>query len=75
MKKGLFTAGLALIIAAVICFGVSLFFDHLGGSVMDASNDFYHRAYERYLLFRNCGTGLAILGAVCLLIRFLKFRH
>lgn len=75
MKKGLFTAGLALIIAAVICFAVSLFFDHLGGSVMDASNDFYHRAYERYLLFRNCGTGLAILGSVCLLIRFLKFRH
>ena len=75
MKKGLFTAGLALIIAAVICFAVSLFFDHLGGSVMDASNDFYHRVYERYLLFRNCGTGLAILGAVCLLIRFLKFRH
>ena len=75
MKKGLFTAGLALIIVAVICFAVSLFFDHLGGSVMDASNDFYHRAYERYLLFRNCGTGLAILGAVCLLIRFLKFRH
>ena len=75
MKKGLFAAGLALIIAAVICFGVSLFFDHLGGSVMDASNDFYHTAYERYLLFRNCGTGLAILGAVCLLIRFLKFRQ
>ena len=74
MKKGLLTAGLALIIAAVICFGVSLFFDHLGGSVMDASNDFYHRAYVRYLLFRNCGIGLAIPGAVCLLIRFLRFR-
>ena len=75
MKKGLLAAGLALIIAAVICFGVSLFFDHLGGSVMDASNDFYHRAYERYLFFRNCGIGLAVFGALCLLVRFLKFRQ
>ena len=75
MKKGLLTAGLALIIAAVICFAVSLFFDHLGGSVMDASNDFYHRAYERYLFFRNCGIGLAVFGALCLLVRFLKFRQ
>ena len=75
MQKGLLTEGLALIIAAVICFGVSLIFAHLGGSVMDASNDFYHRAYVRYLLFRNCGIGLAIPGAVCLLIRFLSFRQ
>ena len=75
MKKGLLAAGLALIITAVICFGVSLFFDHLGGSVMDASNDFYHRAYERYLFFRNCGIGLAVFGALCLLVRFLKFRQ
>lgn len=73
MKKVLFTAGIILIAAALVCFGLSLFFDHLGGSVMDASNDFYHNAYMRYLMFRNCGTGLAAAGAVCLVIRFLKF--
>ena len=71
MKKILMTAGIILIIAALVCFGLSVFFDHLGGSVMDASNDFYHNTYLRYLLFRNCGTGLAAAGVVCLVIRIL----
>ena len=51
--------------------GLSVFFDHLGGSVMDASNEFYHNTYLRYLLFRNCGTGLAAAGVICLVIRIL----
>ena len=71
MKKILFSAGIILIIAALVCFLVSLFFDHLGGSVMDASNEFYHNTYLRYLLFRNCGTGLAAAGVICLVIRIL----
>ena len=71
LKKILMTAGIILVIAALVCFGLSVFFDHLGGSVMDASNEFYHNTYLRYLLFRNCGTGLAAAGVICLVIRIL----
>lgn len=73
MKKALLVIGIILIVAAVICFGVSLFFNFVGGSVMDASNDFIHRAFERSILYRNCGIGLAALGILSFVIHWLKF--
>ena len=73
LKKALFAAGIILIIGALVCFGLSLFFNYVALSVMDASNEFIHNAFTRAMIFRNCGIGLAVLGIVCLVIRFLKF--
>ena len=63
----------SFLVVAVMCFGLSLFFNHIALSVMDASNEFIHNAFTRAMIFRNCGIGLAAAGIVCLLIRFLKF--
>lgn len=73
LKKAVFAAGIILIIGALVCFGLSLFFNHIALSVMDASNEFIHNAFTRAMIFRNCGIGLAAAGIVCLVIRFLKF--
>ena len=71
MKKAILIIGIVLIAAALVFFCLSLFFHHLGGAVMDASNDFYHKAYQRYMICRTCGIILAVSGAVCLVLRFL----
>ena len=71
LKKAVFAAGIILIIGALVCFGLSLFFNHIALSVMDASNEFIHNAFTRAMIFRNCGIGLAAAGIVCLVIRFL----
>ena len=74
MKKAILIIGIVLIAAALTCFGLSLFFDWLGGSVMDGPNEFYHNAYVRYTLCRNLAMGLGIPGALLLAVRFLLMR-
>jgi len=74
MKKVILILGIVLIVAAAVCFGLSLFFHFLGGSVMDGSNEFYHNAYRRYLISRNCGIGLGIAGVICIVIRLIFFK-
>lgn len=70
LKKAVFAAGIILIIGALVCFGLSLFFNYIALSV-DASNEFIHNAFTRAMIFRNCGIGLAAAGIVCLVVRFL----
>ncbi len=74
MKKAIFIIGIILVITALTCLGLSLFFDWVGGSVMDASNDFYHNAYVRYTICRYLAIGLGIPGVILLAVRFLVLK-
>ena len=68
MKKTFLIAGIVLLIAALLCFGISIWFHHLGGSVMDGSAALYARLFRRQELFLRLGIGLSIPGAVLLVI-------
>ena len=73
MKKVIWIVSIVLIIAAAVCFGLSVWYDHLGGSVMDGPGDFYANAYRQYRLFLGCGIGLLVADGVLLAIRhFMK---
>ena len=71
LKTVLLIAGIILIVAALACFGVSMWYDHQGGMVRDAEGDFYARMAKGYYLFRNLGTGLAVTGGVVTVISFI----
>ena len=68
MKKTILVLAITLIVAAILSFVLCIWYDHLGGSVMDAAGDFYSNAYRKYLLFRNWGIGLIIPGGILLII-------
>lgn len=72
MKKIFIIAGIVLLAAAVGCFIVSIYYDRLGGWVLDAEGDFYARTYRRYLLFRKCGIGTALASVLLLAAGILK---
>ncbi len=60
MKKSVLAIGTVLVVAAAICFGISILFHWVATSTMDGSTMLYGR------LFR-CRHVCAILGAVLLL--------
>ena len=68
MKKTVLVLAITLIVAALLSSVLCIWYDHLGGSVMDAARDFYSNAYRKYLLFRNWGIGLIIPGGILLII-------
>ena len=68
MKKTFFIIGIVLLIAALLCFGMSIWFHHMGGSVMDGSAALYARLYRRQQFFLRLGIGLSIPGTVLLVI-------
>ena len=72
MKKLFIIAGIVLLAAAACCFIVSIYYDRLGGWVLDAEGDFYARTYRRYLLFRKFGIGTAIASVLLLAAGILK---
>ena len=73
MKKTLLIIGVILLIAAVICFGVSMFFRWAAYSVLDGTAELYARLFRRYHLFLLLGAGSLLSGAVLLVIsRILK---
>ena len=49
-------------VAALVCFGISLFFQWMARSTMDASDSYYSRQYRRCRIFFWTGTGLLVLG-------------
>lgn len=68
MKKAVFIIGIILIASAIICFGVSVWYDRLGGSVMDGSGSFYAETYRRYLIFRRIAIGFLCGGVAAFLV-------
>ena len=75
MKKGIFIIGIILIIAAVIFLGLSVWYNRLGGMVMDAEGNFYARTGMLRDLFQKLSIGSFIAGAVALVIRFMAFKN
>ena len=68
MKKTFLIIGIVLLIAALLCFGISIWFHHLGGSVMDGSAALYARLFRRQQLFLHLGIGMSVPGAALLAI-------
>ena len=72
MKRMLLIAGITLTIASVL----SLLFAALNlfgyYHVLDGSAELYSRLYQRMIVFGLIGIVLAVLGAVCFIIRLKK---
>lgn len=72
MKKTLLTIGVGLLVLGVLSLMVSLFFRWSYYSVLDGSSDLYIRLDRNKTIFLFVGIGLAVSGAVVLLIRRVK---
>ncbi len=72
MKKTFKTAGIVLLVMAVVSLGVSLFFRWMATSVMDATADFYSRMFTRSHVFMYLALGIGLAGAVLLVLYFVK---
>ncbi|MBQ4425592.1 MAG: hypothetical protein II882_07660 [Lachnospiraceae bacterium] len=75
MKKVLFILGLSLLAAALISFGISLWFHHMGGSVLDGTASLYARLFRRQQFFLWLGIGLSVSGAALFGISLLMQKH
>ena len=68
MKKTFLIIGIVLLIAALLCFGISIWFHQMGGSVMDGSAALYARLFRRQQFFLRLSIGLSVPGAALLVI-------
>ena len=73
MKKVMLIIGIVLVVLALISFAISLLQHHVATSVLDASNDFIHRAFKRSTVFLFVGIGLALPGVAAIVSAFLFF--
>ena len=71
MKKTLPIIGVILLIAAVLCFAVSLWFRFMSASVMDGTAALHARLARLIRSFFFTGAGLALSGAALLAVRIL----
>ena len=72
MKKMLLIAGITLIIAGVLALlyaALNLFVYY---HALDGSAELYSRLHQRTIVFGLIGIVLAVLGAVCFIIRLKK---
>lgn len=73
MKRTFLIIGIVLVVLALISFAISLLQHQLATSVLDASNDFIHRAFKRSAIFLWVGIGLSIPGIAAIVSSFLFF--
>ena len=72
MKKTVMTIGIVLVAGAVICLGLSWFNHWMAGSVMDGSASFYEKLFRRQNIFLYSGIGLLVVGAILLIISYIR---
>ncbi len=70
MKKKILISAIVLLVVALICYGLSAWFYHQGGMVMDGPGEFYYKMGRRVELCENLAKGFGIAGAVLLVISF-----
>ncbi len=70
MKKVLLKCGICLLVLAVICFGIAVFYHWAVFSVMDGTKNLYDRLFRMRRIFLYAGIALSIAGAAALVIRF-----
>lgn len=73
MKRALIIIGIVLVVLALISFAISLLQHQVATSVLDASNEFIHRAFKRSTVFLFVGIGLALPGVAAIVSAFLFF--
>ncbi len=71
MKKAVLIAGIVLLAAALVCFLISLFYNRMGGSVLDGSGDFYARMGRLRDGFGTAALWLCVAGAAALIVRLI----
>ncbi len=69
MKKTFLILGIVLIAAAVILLALSGLYYYIHHFTMDASGDFYHRAYRNYTRFFIGGAASAAGSIVMFVLR------
>ncbi len=70
MKKKILISAIVLLVVALICYGLSAWFYHQGGMVLDGPGEFYYKMGRRVELCENLAKGFGIAGAVLLVISF-----
>ncbi len=70
MKKKIIISAIVLLVVALICYGLSAWFYHMGGMVMDGPGEFYHKMGRRVEVCENLAKGFGITGAVLFVISF-----
>lgn len=68
MKKKIMISAIVLLAVALACYGLSAWFYHQGGMVMDGPGEFYHKMGQRVRLFENLSKGFGIAGGILLVI-------
>ena len=68
MKKTLLTIGIVLLVLAMICLLVGLFYHWAVFSVMDGSQNLYDRLFRMRRIFLFSGIGFFLSGVVFLAI-------
>ncbi len=70
MRTILLIVGIVLILAAVIMFALSGLNYMMHRSTNDAPNEFYHKVYTRFEVFRNCGIAVFAVGVIVVIVHF-----
>ena len=69
MKKPLWIVGIVIIIACVVFLLISAWHLYAYHHVLDGSPALYDRLHQRTIAFFVAGIILAVIGAVCMIVR------
>ena len=69
MRKLLLIAGIVIAVACVLALIAAAFFFYSYHHVLDGTQELYARLNQRAVLFLITGIVLAVVGAVCFIIR------
>ena len=69
MKKPLWIVGIVVIIACVISLLIAAWYLYVYHHVLDGSPALYDRLHQRTIAFFAAGIILAVIGAVCMIVR------
>ena len=69
MKKALLIIGIAVLVLGVIALLLALFFRWAYMGVLDGTQALYDRLHRRMIISLVIGIILAVIGAVCLIVR------
>ena len=70
MKKKIMISAIILLVLALVCYGLSLWFYRQGGMVMDGPGEFYQKMGRRVAMSENLAKGFGISGAILLVVSF-----